>query len=342
MTREMLFSADEMLRLVERFQTKKILVLGDVMVDQYWWGTVSRISPEAPVPVVHKQKSTIVPGGAANVASNVASLGGVPLLVGLVGDDLAAQHLRHALAGMGVSAQYLVSDNTRPTTIKTRVVAHAQHVVRVDDEDTTPIGPYLVRRVIDHLLTLLPEADLVIVSDYAKGLLTKGLLEPVMIAARECGRPVVIDPKGNNYSRYNGADLVCPNRLEALGASGLDPSTDMQVVGEHLLRKLAIAAMLITLGEAGMLLLEGNQQAVHIPAVARTVYDVTGAGDTVLASIGLALAAGAELRAAVWLANIAAGLAVEHVGTTAVTSSQLMQALCDRDYTATATVTEAG
>ena len=162
-----------------------------------------------------------------------------------------------------------------------------------------------------------------------------------MIAARECGRPVVIDPKGNNYSRYNGADLVCPNRLEALGASGLDPSTDMQVVGEHLLRKLAIAAMLITLGEAGMLLLEGNQQAVHIPAVARTVYDVTGAGDTVLASIGLALAAGAELRAAVWLANIAAGLAVEHVGTTAVTSSQLMQALCDRDYTATATVTEA-
>ena len=131
----MLFSADEMLRLVERFQTKKILVLGDVMVDQYWWGTVSRISPEAPVPVVHKQKSTIVPGGAANVASNVASLGGVPLLVGLVGDDLAAQHLRHALAGMGVSAQYLVSDNTRPTTIKTRVVAHAQHVVRVDDEE---------------------------------------------------------------------------------------------------------------------------------------------------------------------------------------------------------------
>ena len=337
----MLFSPDEMLRLVERFQNRKILVLGDVMVDQYWWGTVSRISPEAPVPVVHKQTSTIVPGGAANVAANIASLGGDPFLVGLMGDDLAAQHLRDALVRVGVSAEYLVSDSTRPTTVKTRVVAHAQHVVRVDDEDASPIGPDLAGRVIDHALTLLPEADVVVFSDYAKGLLTKGLLEPVIIAARESGRPVVIDPKGNNYSRYNGADLVCPNRLEALGASGLDPSTDMQVVGEHLLRRLAIAAILITLGEGGMLLLEHNEQPVHLPAVARTVYDVTGAGDTVMASVGLALAAGANLRTAAWLANIAAGLAVEHVGTTAVTAAQLMQALCDRDYTATATVTEA-
>jgi rfaE bifunctional protein kinase chain/domain len=333
---EILFSADDMLLLAERFQMKKILVLGDIMLDQYWWGTVSRISPEAPVPVVHKQKSTIVPGGAANVAANVASLGGVPLLVGLVGNDIAARNLCAALANLGVSSEYLVSDDTRPTTVKTRVVAHGQHVVRVDDEDARPITPALADHVVSHVLAILPTVDLLIVSDYAKGLLTKELLDHVIVAARARGRRVVVDPKGGNYARYNGATLVCPNRLEALEASGLDPTTDMRLVGQHLLSQLAIAAVLITLGESGMLLLEPHDPAVHISAVARTVYDVTGAGDTVMASMGLALAAGAELRAAAWLANIAAGLAVEQIGTTAVTYTQLIQTLQDRGYTTTA------
>jgi D-beta-D-heptose 7-phosphate kinase/D-beta-D-heptose 1-phosphate adenosyltransferase len=262
------------------------------------------------------------------------------LLVGLVGDDVAARDLRVSLARMGVSAEYLVSDKKRPTTVKTRVVAHAQHVVRVDDEDASPVDASLGGRIINHLLSLIPKVDLVIVSDYSKGLLTKEVLKAVMIAAGECGRPVVVDPKGNDYSRYEGAALVCPNRLEAVGAGGLDPSTDMHVVGEHLLSKLALDAVLITLGESGMLLFEDNQQPVHIPAVARTVYDVTGAGDTVMGSIGLALAAGAELLAAAWLANIAAGIAVEHVGTTAVTSAQLRRTLRDRVFTPTAMVTE--
>jgi rfaE bifunctional protein kinase chain/domain len=336
---DMLRSTEDMLLLVERFRTQKILVLGDIMLDQYWWGTVSRISPEAPVPVVHKQKGTIVPGGAANVAANVASLGGVPLLVGLVGDDVAARDLRAALVHMDVSPEYLVSDDTRPTTVKTRVIAHGQHVVRVDDEDARPVASALAEQVVSHVLALLPTLDLIVVSDYAKGLLTKEVLEHVITAAREQGRRVVVDPKGSNYSQYNGADLVCPNRLEALEASGLNPTIDMRLVGQHLLAKLAIAAVLITLGESGMLLLEHNNQAVHISAMARTVYDVTGAGDTVMASVGLALAAGATLRSAAWLANIAAGLAVEQIGTTAVTYTQLIQRLWDRDYTAAATIT---
>jgi D-beta-D-heptose 7-phosphate kinase/D-beta-D-heptose 1-phosphate adenosyltransferase len=335
---DMPFSTDAMLLLVERFQTKQILVLGDLMLDQYWWGTVTRISPEAPVPVVHKQKSTVVPGGAANVAANVASLGGVPLLVGLVGDDGAAHDLRVALAHRGVSSEYLVSDDKRPTTVKTRVVAHGQHVVRVDDEDASPIAPALADRVASQVLALLPTVALLIISDYAKGLLTSELLDHVITAAREHGCRVVVDPKGSNYARYHGADLVCPNRLEALEASGLEPTTDMQRVGQHLLAKFPIAAVLITLGEAGMLLLEPDHQVVHISAVARTVYDVTGAGDTVMASLGLALAAGAELRSAAWLANIAAGLAVEQIGTTAVTAAQLIQTLWDRDYMAAATI----
>jgi len=246
---EMLFSADDILLLVERFQTKKILVLGDIMLDQYWWGTVSRISPEAPVPVVHKQKSTIIPGGAANVAANVASLGGVPLLVGLVGDDVAAWDLRVALANMGVSSEYLVSDDKCPTTVKTCVVAHGQHVVRVDDEDAMPVAPALADQVVSRGLSLLPIVDLLLVSDYAKGLLTKELLDHVIVAARARGRRVIVDPKGSNYSRYDGVDLVCPNRLEALEASGLDSTTDMQLVGQHLLAKFTIAAVLITLGE---------------------------------------------------------------------------------------------
>src|SRR5262249_33652530 len=189
----MLCSPDDMVLLVERFHKKKILVLGDIMLDQYWWGTVSRISPEAPVPVVHKQKSTIVPGGAANVAANVASLGGVPILVGLVGDDAAARDLCTVLANMGVSSEYLVSDDKRPTTVKTRVVAHGQHVVRVDDEDARPIAPALADHVVSRVLTLLPTVDLLIVSDYAKGLLTKELLDHVIVAARARGRRVVVD-----------------------------------------------------------------------------------------------------------------------------------------------------
>src|SRR5262249_18740254 len=157
----------------------------------------------------------------------------------------------------------------RPTTVKTRVVAHGQHVVRVDDEDTRPIPPALADQVVSRVLSLLPTVDLLVISDYAKGLLTQELLDHVIVAARARGRRVIVDPKGTNYSRYDGADLVCPNRLEALEASGREPITDMRLVGQHLLEKLAIAAVLITLGESGMLLLEPNNPAVHISAVAR-------------------------------------------------------------------------
>ena len=320
------------LRIVDAFRGRRVLVLGDVMLDRYWWGTVSRISPEAPVPVVHKLRSTLAPGGAANVAANIASLGGSPVLVGVTGADEAARELSAALQEHGISPEHLLVDPGRPTTVKTRIVAYSQHVVRVDEEDTSPISPSLAARVIERLVTLLASVDLLIISDYAKGLLTPELLHQVIRYACDHGCRVIVDPKGTDYSRYNGAYLLSPNRMEALTAAGLPPDHQPDSVthaGTRLLETLAVEAVLITQGKAGMTLFEHDRGPMHIPAVARTVYDVTGAGDTVIAALGLALAARASLPVAVQLANLAAGLAVEQVGTVAVTADGLRQALND-------------
>jgi len=319
------------LRIVDAFPDRQVLVLGDVMLDRYWWGTVSRISPEAPVPVVRKLRSTLAPGGAANVAANVAGLGGTPVLVGMIGPDEAGHELSDALRRCGIGSEHLVVDPSRPTTVKTRIVAHSQHVVRVDEEDTSPISPSLAADVADRIVSLLSSADLMVISDYAKGLLTPKLLRQVIRYASDHRCRVVVDPKGADYSRYNGAYLISPNRTEALTAAGLmlDHTDSVIRAGSRLLETLAVEAVLITQGEEGMTLFERGHEPIHISAVARTVFDVTGAGDTVVAVMSLALAAGASLPVAAQLANLAAGLAVEQVGTTAVTADQLRQALND-------------
>jgi rfaE bifunctional protein kinase chain/domain len=316
------------LQLVHSFQGRRALILGDLMLDRYWWGRVERISPEAPVPVVRKQRSTITPGGAANVACNIAALGGQPLLLGLIGADSAGQEFRKALLERGLSMDHVLVDSERTTTVKTRIIAHNQHVVRVDEEDTQPAASSLLQQVADRVYTLLPSCDVVVLSDYAKGFLVPELLQEVIPSAARRNRRIIVDPKGGDYSRYDGAYVLTPNRMEALIAAGFPPThQDSSAAAARLLDALCVEAVLVTEGDEGMTLYERSRKPRHVPALARTVYDVTGAGDTVVATLSLALAAGADLWTAAQLANVAAGLAVEQIGTTAVTSPALCQAL---------------
>ncbi len=323
---------DSTAAVLDALSGKVVIVLGDLMLDRYWWGSVSRLSPEAPVPVVHKQRSSVVPGGAANVAANVASLGGQPLLVGVVGADEAGRELRTELARRGIGDEHVITDARRPTTVKTRVVAHSQHVVRVDEEDRSPVPSEVATQLADRVASLLSATAAVVISDYAKGVLGPDLLRRVIREARERDRWVVVDPKGNDYARYRGASLICPNRGEAFAAAGVDADAPdaVRLAGARLLDAGVADAVLVTLGEAGMMLFEPGRPASAIAALARAVYDVTGAGDTVIAALTLALAAGAPLGTAIRLANVAAGLAVEQVGTAAVTSAQLREVLVAR------------
>jgi D-beta-D-heptose 7-phosphate kinase/D-beta-D-heptose 1-phosphate adenosyltransferase len=318
------------LQVIHSFQGRRVLILGDLMLDRYWWGRVDRISPEAPVPVVRKQRSTIAPGGAANVACNIAALGGEPLLLGLVGADLAGQEFRTALRERGLNVEHLVVDSERATTVKTRIIAHSQHVVRVDEESTQPVAASLLQQLVSRVNALLPTCDVVVLSDYAKGLLVPELLRDVIHSASRRNRRTVIDPKGGDYSRYDGAYVLTPNRMEAQIAAGFPPThKDSGAAASLLLENLEIEAVLVTEGDEGMTLYDRSQEPRHVPALARTVYDVTGAGDTVVATLSLAVAAGGSLWTAAQLANVAAGLAVEQIGTTAVTSQALGQALKD-------------
>jgi rfaE bifunctional protein kinase chain/domain/rfaE bifunctional protein nucleotidyltransferase chain/domain len=317
--------------ILDSFQGRRVLVLGDIMLDRYWIGSVSRISPEAPVPIINKRNSTLAPGGAGNVAANIASLGGIPILVGTVGDDEAGRELRGILEKRGIDLAHLAIDPARPTTIKTRIIAQNQQVVRVDDEETQPIGPSLAARVADTVRSLLREVDLLVISDYAKGLILPALAGRVIRLANELHRRVIVDSKAADYSSFKGAYLLTPNRAEAARAAGVsaDRPDGVSVAGARLLETLAVAAVLITQSEAGMTLFEKDREPVHFPTLTRTVYDVTGAGDTVVATISLALAGGASLPVTAQLANLAAGIVVEQFGTSAITAGQLRRALLD-------------
>lgn len=315
--------------ILDSFQNVKILVVGDVMLDRYWWGEVTRISPEAPVPVVRLQNSTLAAGGAANVAANVTGLGAQALLVGCVGEDAEAELFSHVFQHSGVSADYLVRISGRPTTVKTRVIAHNQQVTRIDQETTMALSDSGERLIIDKVLSLLGEADAVAVSDYAKGLLTDRVLSELIAEARRMDKPVLVDPKGKNYFKYRGATLLTPNRREAAEACNLDDNGcfAIETAGQRLLQEIGVGAVLITQGEEGMTLFRVGSEPVHMTALARDVYDVTGAGDTVIATVSTSVGAGADLEEAARLANVAAGLVVEQVGTTAVRAEELRAAL---------------
>jgi rfaE bifunctional protein kinase chain/domain len=316
--------------IADAFAGKRIIVLGDVMLDEFIWGRVRRISPEAPVPVVEVDRQTLALGGAGNVVSNLVALGAATTPIGVVGDDLDADRLRGAFDELGVSAVRLVVDSARPTTVKTRIIAHNQQVVRADRESRARIAAPIEDRVAESFRDEIEAADAVVVSDYGKGLLTPGLLAHALRAARDRGLIVCLDPKMRSFVHYQPVTVITPNNQEASDASGI-PIEDVRSLTEaglKLLGSIDTRAVLITRGEEGMALFTGGgpdgAEVTHIPTVAREVYDVTGAGDTVIATLALALASGASLEEAAVLANHAAGVVVGKVGTASLTRDELL------------------
>lgn len=315
--------------LIEKFSKVKVLIVGDVMLDRYWWGTVSRISPEAPVPVVKLDRTSAAAGGAANVAANVTGLGAEPLLFGLVGKDAEAEILAGILENSKIAAEYLMPLEDRHTSVKTRIIAHSQQVVRVDQEHIQPLDEAAARTIFERIEKSLPEADVVIISDYAKGLLVENLLSRLITTCKQNGKKILVDPKGKDYAKYKGATLLTPNQKEAFEASGLE-EIDHHLIdraGKILLETVEAESVLITQGEKGMTLFQNDGQTHRFEALARNVYDVTGAGDTVIATLAVAIGAGLNFFEAARIANISAGLVVEQVGTTAITAEMLAHAL---------------
>lgn len=315
--------------ILDKFAGKKVLVIGDIMLDRYWWGDVSRISPEAPVPVVRLRRTSLAAGGAANVAANVAGLGAEPVLFGVVGNDHEAEQLRNALGEVNVAHDHIIATDDRPTTVKTRVIAHSQQVTRIDHETDSGLSTETETALAEPVANAIAGCDAIVISDYAKGLVTNGVLSRIITAASEAGKPVLVDPKGKDYTRYRGAAMITPNRREAAEACNFHEQGDGVVdrAGAKLITDLGIDAVLITQGEEGMTLFRKDRDAVTFATAAREVYDVTGAGDTVIATLAAAVAAGADLETATKLANVAAGIVVEQVGTTAIDIAELRRAV---------------
>lgn len=314
---------------IERLSGRRILVAGDVMLDRYLWGVVSRISPEAPVPVVDVRSETYRLGGAANVARNVLSLGGAPVLVGVVGPDEAAAKLALQMAEAGVSHEDMVVDDSRKTTVKTRIVAHDQQVVRADEETRHEITGEPLERMRHGIMAKIESCDAVIISDYAKGALPREMVEETIRGARSLGIPVCVDPQDSRMDFYKEATVITPNSKQAAAGYGTVNIDDGNIseVGRGLLKRLGCDGVLITRGSRGMSLFEKSGSETHLEALAKKVYDVTGAGDTVVSVFAMALAAGAELAQAAYLSNHAAGIVVGELGTACVTRDDLAASL---------------
>jgi D-beta-D-heptose 7-phosphate kinase/D-beta-D-heptose 1-phosphate adenosyltransferase len=315
--------------LVARFSGRRIAVLGDCMLDRYLWGRVERISPEAPVPVVEIERESFALGGAGNVAANLRALGAEPVLLGVLGKDADADRLREAFEARGVDAARLVEDPARPTTVKTRIVAHSQQVVRADRESRADVTGDALARLKSLMDRELPGCEGVVVSDYGKGVVHPGTLERALELARQRGAAVSVDPKESHIDAYRGVSILTPNQHEAgyIQSRRIVDESSLMEVGWGLQKRLDTAAVLVTRGAEGMSLFERGGRYTHLPTVAREVFDVTGAGDTVVSVVALAIAAGADLVSACALSNHAAGLVIREVGTATCTPDQLRASL---------------
>ena len=310
----------------ERAASVRVLVIGDLMLDEYLWGKAERISPEAPVQVVEVVREDLRLGGAGNVVHNLAALGAKVSICSVIGDDENGVLLRRAFQAKGVDLAGLFDDPDRRTSKKTRVIAAHQQIVRIDRETSSPIGALCEEAMLAYLEASCRSFDVIVVSDYLKGVLTPDILSAVCQAGRRLAIPVVVDPKGDDYGKYRGATLLTPNRKEAEIASGV-AITDLETLEKAaagLLSRLDLDALLITRSEAGMSLFRQQGEAVHIPTVAREVFDVTGAGDTVISVLSLGLACGLALPEAAWVANVAAGIAVGKLGTSTVSPQEIV------------------
>ncbi|HAJ56679.1 MAG TPA: D-glycero-beta-D-manno-heptose-7-phosphate kinase [Candidatus Omnitrophica bacterium] len=321
-------------KILSRFDSARILVIGDLILDEFIWGKADRISPEAPVPVVWAQSQSYMPGGASNVANNVASLGAKVFLCGVIGDDKNGRILTEKLREKNVNCDAVLVDPIRPTTVKTRIIASHQQMVRVDWENTESLSKDMVRQMTEAIGPQLENIDAVIIEDYGKGVITPALLKNVISLARRHGKIITVDPKVEHFSYYKGVTAMTPNEKEASAGSGIKitDDDDVDAAGWKLLKKLKLAGILITLGEKGMKLFSsakggGKGTVVHIPTVAQEVFDVSGAGDTVISVFTLALASGVKMREAAVLANVAAGVVVGKVGVAVISKEELLEAL---------------
>ena len=307
-----------------------VVVVGDLILDRFVYGDVERISPEAPVPVLRRRRTRSMLGGAGNVAANIRSLGGEPRLVAVVGDDLEAEEVRRLAREGLLDVAGLVTEAGRPTSVKTRLIAHSQQVLRLDAETTDPVMGGALHALEVAFGRALEGAAAVVLSDYGKGVLRDGVAERLAERARTAGLPVLVDPKGSDYGRYCGASCVTPNRQELREATGLPVDTDAQVetAARGLIARFGFDAVIATRSEAGLSVVRAAH-TVHVAAHAREVFDVSGAGDTVVAALALGLAAGHPAETAARLANAAAGVAVSKLGTAQVTTGELAEALAD-------------
>lgn len=311
--------------LLSAFPNARVAILGDIMLDRYVWGDVNRISQEAPVPIVEVKRESVRFGAAANVADNIASLGASAALLGVVGDDEPGRRLLSMLGERGVDTENVVVCAGRPTTTKMRIIAHSQQVVRADSEVTSDIDEETGDRLAERLRALLSESDVLVVSDYGKGVVTGATISAAVSTAHDLGKMVCVDPKESHFASYVGVTAITPNQKEAGEAVGekITDEESLHRVGWELSRRLQAECVIITRGEQGMSLFMSDGRLEHLPTVAREVFDVTGAGDTVVSALAVALAAGADMVEAATIANHAAGLVIREVGTASVTADEI-------------------
>ncbi|MFW6147997.1 MAG: D-glycero-beta-D-manno-heptose-7-phosphate kinase [Thermodesulfobacteriota bacterium] len=318
---------------INQFRSKSILVIGDIMLDQFIWGRVSRISPEAPVPVVEVERESTMLGGAANVANNLVSLGGKVLLCGVVGNDRSGQEVISELEGMGADIGGVCIEGARPTSVKTRIVAHAQQVVRYDLEKRIPLKRSSTQKILCFIREKKDHISAIILSDYGKGVLSRKLMHGLVDLIGN-SVPVAIDPNVKNFPLYRNATVITPNKSQAAEIAGIDIADDHGLLkaAKKIMNNNRSKAALITRGEEGMALFEDSGSVTHIKSIARKVYDVTGAGDTVIAAFTLAIASGLDMKSAAFLSNIAAGIVVGEIGTSTVNIDDLRRSAGSQIY----------
>jgi len=323
-----------LLNQIDKFPQAKVVVIGDIMIDHFIWGSVNRISPEAPVPVVRVTRESFHLGGAANVVHNIHTLGGKVYLAGIIGDDEMGKKIINGLRSLKINTQGVILVPGRPTTVKTRIIAHNQQVVRFDREETSSLNSEVQKQIISFCKKVFSEIQAVILSDYDKGLLSSELVEEIIFLGKKNKKIIIVDPKVENINNYKEVTIITPNQKEASEATGIKILTDDDASRAAILlqKKVNCESVLITRGEQGMTLLEKDGSLAHIPTLATEVYDVTGAGDTVVSVLALALANGALPRVAALIANYAAGIVIKKIGTASAEKEELKKAIQKQNY----------
>ena len=323
---------NELKKYIDKFSETRILVVGDIIVDEYIWGDVSRISPEAPVPIVEVKDGSQMLGGAANVINNISSLGGKPILCGVIGDDHMGRKILDRINDLGLIIDGIVIEPDRPTSIKTRVIAHNQQVVRFDRESRKGIRAENTGSIIEFIRERLDSLDAILVADYGKGVISSELMKSLRSLAKDSAIIVLVDPKTDNFEYYKEIDVITPNHHEAGAFCRIEIVDKESLIqaGRRMLDELRCRSALITQGKDGMTLFENSGEISHIPTVARKVFDVTGAGDTVIGTFCLGLASGMDLKSSAVISNFAAGIVVGEVGTSTVKVEELKKIIDDR------------